>query len=140
MFTLAIWYIKENNIVALKSFGIILQNQWSKVTVWYFHPRLFYSYISFVNNFDSYDIETYVERGSVLNWQDYGNFEHQTQIKMTQTISTDSLLKNQSFAQVKGPHLLWLFNGFSIWCYVLSININNPLNFAHTNWYNDILI
>lgn len=137
---LAIWYIKENNIVALKSFGIILQNQWSKVTVWYFHPRLFYSYISFVNNFDSYDIETYVERGSVLNWQDYGNFEHQTQIKMTQTISTDSLLKNQSFAQVKGPHLLWVFNGFFIWCYVLSININNPLNFAHTNWYNDILI
>ena len=33
--------------------------------------------------------------------------------------------------QVKGQHLLWLFDGSSIWCYELTDNINN-LFFAHT--------
>ena len=34
----------------------------------YLHPRTFYSYISLENSFVSFDDETYVGRGLVLDW------------------------------------------------------------------------
>ena len=43
------------------------------------HPRIFYLYISLQNCFVSYDYNTYVGRGLVLDWLDHQNFVQQAQ-------------------------------------------------------------
>ena len=54
--------------------------------------------------FVSYDYNTYVGRGLVLDWLDRENFVQQAQMTLTLVIDV-------------GKHLLWLFNSSSIWCY-----------------------
>ena len=52
--------------------------------------------------------ETYVGRGIVLGWLDHDNLTVMT------LNSLDFTLKNQRLTQVKGQHLLCLFDGSSI--------------------------
>ena len=40
---------------------------------------------------------------------------------------------------LKGQHLLRIFNGSSICCYKLTDYFNNRMNFAHIEWYNRFL-
>ena len=41
--------------------------------------------------------------------------------------------------QVKGRHLLRLFNDSSFSCYIMSDNTNNLIDFAHIKLYNQLL-
>ena len=58
--------------------------------------------------------------------------------KMTSTF-VHKLAKNQQLTQVKGQHLLWVFNSLFIWCYELTENMIKLINFTHFKCENQFL-